>query len=170
MSNGRPVGAFIMSGTMINEPTYTTYYSSTFAPAVQEWLGNDGTIARQYALLKDNAAMNFMLWDYIRIGDPAADGHIWQGASYQGVVADMTSWIEARLTNMDRRFKQQTTLLGDVNGDGDVDIFDVYALSRYLAGYDVEGIISANGDVNGDGDVDIFDAWALQRQLAGYSD
>ena len=146
------------------------YYSSTFAPAVQEWLGNDGTIARQYARLKDNAAMNYMLWDYIRIGDPAADGHIWQGASYQGVVADMTSWIEARLTNMDRRFKHQTTLLGDVNGDGDVDIFDVYALSRYLAGYDVEGIIPANGDVNGDGDVDIFDAWALQRQLAGYSD
>lgn len=61
-------------------------------------------------------------------------------------------------------------LIGDVNGDGDVDIFDVYVLSRYLAGYEVEGIIPTNGDVNGDGDVDIFDAWLLQRRLAGYDD
>ena len=60
-------------------------------------------------------------------------------------------------------------MLGDVNGDGDVDIFDVYTLSRYLAGYEVEGIIPANGDINGDGDVDIFDAWTLQRRLAGYN-
>ena len=114
--------------------------------------------------------MNYKLWDFIRVGDPQADGHIWQGASYESVVADMTSWIDARLSVMDKRFAQQTTLVGDVNGDGDVDIFDVYTLSRYLAGYEVEGIIPANGDINGDGDVDIFDAWALQRRLAGYGD
>ena len=146
------------------------YYSSTFAPAVQEWLGDDGTIARQYARLKDNAAMNYMLWDYIRIGDPAADGHIWQGASYQGVVADMTSWIEARLTNMDRRFKQQSTLPGDVNGDGDVDIFDAILMLRYIAEYEDEGFVSANADFNGDGEIDIMDAVALLRYLADYSD
>lgn len=146
------------------------YYSSTFAPAVQEWLGDDGTIARQYARLKDNAAMNYMLWDYIRIGDPAADGHIWQGASYQGVVDEMTTWIENRLANMDSRFKLQSTVAGDVNGDGDVDISDAVALLRNLAGYQDESIISGNSDVNGDGEVDISDAVALLRRLAGYDD
>lgn len=146
------------------------YYNSEFAPAVRRWLGEDGVISRQYALLKNSAAMNYTLWDYIRIGNPEKEGHIWQGASYQGVVDEMTTWIENRLANMDSRFKLQSTVAGDVNGDGDVDIFDVYALSRYLAGYDVEGIIPANGDINGDGDVDIFDAWALQRRLAGYGD
>ena len=146
------------------------YYNSEFAPAVRRWLGEDGVISRQYALLRNSAAMNYTLWDYIRIGNPENEGHIWQGASYQGVVDEMTTWIENRLANMDSRFKLQSTVAGDVNGDGDVDIFDVYALSRYLAGYDVEGIIPVNGDINGDGDVDIFDAWALQRRLAGYGD
>ena len=163
-----------LAKALIQIPAFKTavveYYSSTFAPAVREWLGNNGTIAHQYSLLKDSAAMNYKLWDFIRVGDPKADGHIWQGASYESVVADMTSWIEARLSVMDKRFAQQTTLVGDVNGDGDVDIFDVYTLSRYLAGYEVEGIIPANGDINGDGDVDIFDAWTLQRRLAGYND
>lgn len=163
-----------LAKALIQIPAFKTavaeYYSSTFAPAVREWLGNNGTIAHQYNLLKDSAAMNYKLWDFIRVGDPKADGHIWQGASYESVVADMTSWIEARLSVMDKRFVQQTTLVGDVNGDGDVDIFDVYTLSRYLAGYEVEGIIPANGDINGDGDVDIFDAWTLQRRLAGYND
>ena len=60
-------------------------------------------------------------------------------------------------------------MTGDVSGDGEVDIFDVYALSRYLAGYE-ENVVLANCDINGDGDVDIFDAWALQRRLAGYGD
>lgn len=163
-----------LAKALIQIPAFKTavveYYSSTFAPAVREWLGNNGTIAHQYNLLKDSAAMNYKLWDFIRIGDPKAAGHIWQGASYESVVADMTSWIDARLSVMDKRFAQQTTLVGDVNGDGDVDIFDVYTLSRYLAGYEVEGIIPANGDINGDGDVDIFDAWTLQRRLAGYND
>ncbi len=163
-----------LAKALIQIPAFKTavveYYSSTFAPAVREWLGNNGTIAHQYNLLKDSAAMNYKLWDFIRVGDPKADGHIWQGASYDSVVADMTSWIEARLSVMDKRFAQQTTLVGDVNGDGDVDIFDVYTLRRYLAGYEVEGIIPANGDINGDGDVDIFDAWTLQRRLAGYND
>lgn len=163
-----------LAKALIQIPAFKTavveYYSSTFAPAVREWLGNNGTIAHHYNLLKDSAAMNYKLWDFIRIGDPKADGHIWQGASYESVVADMTSWIEARLSVMDKRFAQQTTLVGDVNGDGDVDIFDVYTLRRYLAGYEVEGIIPANGDINGDGDVDIFDAWTLQRRLAGYND
>ena len=163
-----------LAKALIQIPAFKTavveYYSSTFAPAVREWLGNNGTIAHQYNLLKDSAAMNYKLWDFIRVGDPKADGHIWQGASYESVVADMTSWIDARLSVMDKRFAQQTTLAGDVNGDGEVDIFDVYTLSRYLAGYEVEGIIPANGDVNGDGDVDIFDAWTLQRRLAGYND
>lgn len=163
-----------LAEALIQIPAFKTavvkYYSSTFAPAVREWLGNNGTIAHQYNLLKDSAAMNYKLWDFIRVGDPQADDHIWQGASYESVVADMTSWIDARLSVMDKRFAQQTTLVGDVNGDGDVDIFDVYTLRRYLAGYEVEGIIPANGDVNGDGDVDIFDAWTLQRRLAGYND
>lgn len=163
-----------LAKALIQIPAFKTavveYYGSTFAPAVREWLGNNGTIAHQYSLLKNSAAMNYTLWDYIRIGNPENEGHIWQGASYQGVVDEMTTWIENRLANMDSRFKLQSTVAGDVNGDGEVDVFDVYFLRRYFAGYGVEGFILDNGDVNDDGDVDMFDVWTLRRQLAGFTD
>lgn len=163
-----------LAKALIQIPAFKTavveYYSSTFAPAVREWLGSNGTIAHQYNLLKDSAAMNYKLWDFIRIGDPKADGHIWQGASYESVVADMTSWIEARLSVMDKRFAQQTTLAGDVNGDGKVDILDAILLLRYIAEYEDENFISANADFNGDGEVDIMDAIALLKYVAESDD
>ena len=163
-----------LAKALIQIPAFKTavveYYSSTFAPAVREWLGNNGTIAHQYSLLKNSAAMNYTLWDYIRIGNPENEGHIWQGASYQGVVDEMTTWIENRLANMDSRFKLQSTVAGDVNGDGEVDVADAIALLRYLAGYGDESTIPANGDFNGDGEVDVADAIALLRYLAGYTD
>ena len=153
-----------LAKALIQIPAFKTavveYYSSTFAPAVREWLGNNGTIAHQYSLLKDSAAMNYTLWDYIRIGNPENEGHIWQGASYQGVVDEMTTWIENRLANMDSRFKLQSTVAGDVNGDGEVCIL------RYLAGYDVDVKIE-NGNVNGDDTVNSDDAVCILRNLAG---
>lgn len=110
--------------------------------------------------------MNYKLWDFIRVGDPQADGHIWQGASYESVVADMTSWIDARLSVMDKRFAQQTTLAGDVNGDGEVNSDDAVCILRYLAGYDVDVKIE-NGNVNGDDTVNSDDAVCILRNLAG---
>lgn len=142
------------------------YYNSEFAPAVRRWLGEDGVISRQYALLKNSAAMNYTLWDYIRIGNPENEGHIWQGASYQGVVVEMTTWIENRLANMDSRFKLQSTVAGDVNGDGEVNSDDAVCILRYLAGYDVDVKIE-NGDVNGDDTVNSDDAVCILRNLAG---
>lgn len=152
------------------EAAVKEYYTNTFASEVRDLLGSNGTIARQYALLKDNAAMNYTIWDYIRIGNPEEAGHIWQGASYQGVVDEMTTWIENRLANMDSRFNLQSIVAGDVNGDGEVDVADAIALLRYLAGYGDESTIPANGDFNGDGEVDVADAIALLRYLAGYTD
>ena len=148
------------------ESAVKEYYTNTFASEVRDLLGSNGTIARQYALLKDNAAMNYTLWDYIRIGNPENEGHIWQGASYQGVVDEMTTWIENRLANMDSRFKLQSTVAGDVNGDGEVNSDDAVCILRYLAGYDVDVKIE-NGNVNGDDTVNSDDAVCILRNLAG---
>ena len=159
-----------LAKALIQIPAFKTavveYYSSTFAPAVREWLGNNGTIAHQYSLLKNSAAMNYTLWEYIRIGNPENEGHIWQGASYQSVVDEMTTWIENRLANMDSRFKLQSTVAGDVNGDGEVNSDDAVCILRYLAGYDVDVKIE-NGDVNGDDTVNSDDAVCILRNLAG---
>lgn len=148
------------------ESAVKEYYTNTFASEVRDLLGSNGTIARQYALLKENAAMNYTIWDYIRIGNPEMEGHIWQGVSYQGVVDEMTTWIEDRLANMDSRFNLQSTVAGDVNGDGEVNSDDAVCILRYLAGYDVDVKIE-NGNVNGDDTVNSDDAVCILRNLAG---
>lgn len=56
---------------------------------------------------------------------------------------------------------------GDVNDDGEVDIFDCVRLKKYIAGFDVT-INEANADVNGDGEIDIFDCVRLKKYLAGF--
>ena len=146
------------------------YYNETFAPQANALIAENGTIYGYASHLTDSAEMNFVLWPYIRVGDPSNAGHIWKNATYASVLADMQNWLTQRIAKLNVTFAETVFVMGDVNGDGDIDIFDVYALCRYLAGYEVEGFIYANSDVNSDGDVDIFDAWTLQRRLAGYEE
>lgn len=59
--------------------------------------------------------------------------------------------------------------LGDVDGNGIVNINDVTEIQRYLAELDVlEGISLYASDVNRDGVLDISDATAIQMYLAEY--
>lgn len=57
----------------------------------------------------------------------------------------------------------------DVNFDGDIDIFDVTEIQRYIADYrDFNEDEMYVADVNEDGEINIFDATMIQRFLAGY--
>ncbi len=60
-------------------------------------------------------------------------------------------------------------LLGDVDGDGKVTIYDASAIQRQLAGITVTAFIDEAADVDGDGKVTIYDASAIQRYLAGFT-
>ena len=60
-------------------------------------------------------------------------------------------------------------LIGDVNRDGKINVFDVSEIQRYAAEFvklDAEQMIIA--DTNFDGKVNIFDASEIQRYLAGH--
>ena len=59
------------------------------------------------------------------------------------------------------------TNLGDVNGDGKINMKDLVALQRYLNGWDVV-IVKANSDLTGDNKINMKDYVALQRLLNGW--
>jgi len=48
-------------------------------------------------------------------------------------------------------------LPGDVDGDGDVDIFDIVKIAGCYGSEEGEPEYIANSDIDGDGDIDIFD-------------
>ena len=58
-------------------------------------------------------------------------------------------------------------LLGDVNGDGSVNVLDALRLKQFLAGQPNKTIEEANADVTGDGNVNVLDALRLVKYLAG---
>ena len=146
------------------------YYTETFASMARSLLDNNGTIAQYEQCLNSGAAMNYTLWPYIRVGDPAASGHIWQGATYASVTADMRDWLAKRITQLDSVFAGVIRDVGDVNGDGKVDEFDAVAILRYEVGYQDSNFDIRYADVNKDGSVDGFDAVAILRSIVGYKD
>ena len=147
-------------------------YKETFALLEKGLLAENGAVNNYAARLTDSAAMNFVLWDYIRVGEPDNTGHIWQGATYASVLADMRSWLTQRIAKLDETFAAPAFETGDLNGDGKVNSSDAVAILQYLAGTlsDPDSIDIRNGDVNGDGRINSSDAVAILRHLAGYED
>jgi hypothetical protein len=59
-------------------------------------------------------------------------------------------------------------LTGDVNGDGEVGIGDIVAVTNVMAGLVGDGLpVAVNADVNGDGEVGIGDIVAITNIMAG---
>ena len=91
-----------------------------------------------------------------------------KGAAGETITITGNTTLTARWRNIYR--------LGDVDGDGKVDIFDASAIQKSIAG--MSGYVSYNtmdksdprfmvADVDGDGKVDIFDASLIQKYIAG---
>ena len=84
------------------------YYTTTFAPMVKKLAADGGMVDQYIATLAPNAAMNYQLWPYVRIGSPGAEGHLWaEGTSYKTVTNDMKAWLNARLAILDARFENE---------------------------------------------------------------
>lgn len=59
-------------------------------------------------------------------------------------------------------------LYGDVTGDGEIDLFDIVRIKRYmLKTYDVGGVYLGAADCNHDGNVDLFDIVGIKRNMLG---
>ena len=60
-----------------------------------------------------------------------------------------------------------TVMIGDVNGDGEVNVSDVVALANFAMGETTEGFNKEAADLNNDGEVNVSDVVALANQVMG---
>ena len=145
-------------------------YTESFAPLAKKLLVENGVVNDYAARLTDSAAMNFVLWDYIRVGEPDKTGHIWQGATYASVLADMRSWLTKRIAYLDSAFAEALYEVGDVNMNGVVNTYDAVLILRYAASFDDDDFNLQYADIDGNGVVNSYDAVLLLRRVAGIED
>ena len=87
------------------------YFAYYFLPRVEALLEDGGLIDQQIDMLADNAAMNYVLWPYVRMGDPANENHLWgDGNDYATLTADLQTWLSKRLTRLKKTFRVSDTL------------------------------------------------------------
>lgn len=75
--------------------------------------------------------------------------------------------VATTLTLTVKGLKWPSAILGDVNGDGDVNSADVTAIYSYIETGEASGIELSVADVNGDGDVNSADATATYDIISG---
>lgn len=64
--------------------------------------------------------------------------------------------------------KYDIVIYGDPTGDGEVDLFDIVKIKRYMLGKSsMEGAYLEAGDCNHDGNVSLFDIVAIKRNMLG---
>ena len=82
-----------------------TYYNETFRTAAGELIGENGILARNGAHIADSATMNYVLWPYIKAGNPTVSDHLWpDGTTYSDVVDDMIFWVKDRIAVLDETY------------------------------------------------------------------
>lgn len=80
------------------------------------------------------------------------------------VIDPATAYQYPQLIN-NRQETLPQTLIGDVDGDGEVTIIDVTSIQRHLVDIPVKAYNESAADADGDGIVTIFDATLIQRLL-----
>ena len=86
------------------------YFYDTFLPEAEKWLGENGKMKQTTELLEDSAAMNYIMWPYVRVGNPSAENHLWaENTDYDTVTTDMMNWAERRLNVLKKTFVRTET-------------------------------------------------------------
>ena len=88
---------------------------------------------------------------------------------FEGMFDYACDWMEGRSAWLSEQFAPDyvpSPLLGDADGNGEIDIADVTLIQMHVASVPVSGFIEAAADTNEDGFITIDDATMLQRRIA----
>lgn len=77
---------------------------------------------------------------------------------------DCQSWILEPITYFENEF-DDNIIIGDLNRDGKINVFDVIIAKRHVSNSTVKGFNRLRGDVNSDGEITAFDCGAIQKYL-----
>jgi photosystem II stability/assembly factor-like uncharacterized protein len=98
-------------------------------------------------------------WTSVSSGMPA-DTRIWSlAASSNDIFAGTSSGVW--------RMPMNASLVGDVNGNGNVDIVDALLIAQYYVGLNPSVFIASNADVNCSSTIDIIDALLIAQYYVG---
>lgn len=89
------------------------------------------------------------------------------GSSIGGPVNDSMNWIDRYYITVTEDPKYTPVSMGDVNGNGTVDVLDTACLYTYLTTGAAEKYRPEAADVNGDDTVDVYDLQMLYEFIAG---
>lgn len=133
----------------INYKGENTYSLSTLSGNSEELTGNDGAIRLVTIAVSDNMAE----------GNYAIDI---KNASYSKPDGTLVSLPDVRAV-----VTVEDYVLGDVNGNGGVDIGDAVSIVNYLVGKDSSNFVAKAADTNKNGQIDIGDAVTIVNLLVG---
>ena len=81
--------------------------------------------------------------------------------NYEDKVSEISTYLDNRFAYLDKKFNElantEDILCGDVNNDGDVDIFDIMDVQSYIEGVEPDIFIFKAADTDEDEDITIFD-------------
>ena len=87
------------------------------------------------------------------------------------LLAALTLAFMLPLTAMAQTFEHEETFtIGDADGDGEVNMLDLFSLKRYLSGYQNENFVTDACDFSAKGSVSMPDLLEEKKLLAGYAE
>jgi polyhydroxybutyrate depolymerase len=154
----------LWDGDMQNNDGWGAYYSTE--EGIDSWVGTNECMGSEDILLPNtntsdgshvinhryfDCSDNAEVWLYEVVGG----GHDWPGSS-----GNMDIEASEEIWNF---FSQFTSMLGDINGDGIINILDVIL----LVGVILDGEYIQSGDLNSDGSVDVLDIVSIVNIILG---
>lgn len=104
-------------------------------------------------------------WEAFSTALSAAKAALGSGSPAQDAVLAAMSDLESALKGLKG---EATVKPGDVNGDGEINLFDLLAVIDHITGEAVlEGNSFLASDVNGDGEINLFDILAIIDHITG---